>query len=100
MRILKDSIFHRLKAYNVTQLVDFICTRLEAYYNRPLLDVANGRTVKQEFKFNSVSPDRIVKEDESNYTVPSEHEGVYLVNISMGMCTCPAGSWFANTNTL
>lgn len=23
---------YRLKAYNVTQLVDFICTRLEAYY--------------------------------------------------------------------
>ncbi|KAK7162487.1 hypothetical protein R3I93_006716 [Phoxinus phoxinus] len=27
MRVLKDSIFHRLKAYNITQLVDFICIR-------------------------------------------------------------------------
>ncbi|XP_058628486.1 uncharacterized protein LOC131538589 isoform X2 [Onychostoma macrolepis] len=94
MRVLKDSIFHRLKAYNITQLVDFICTRLEAYYIRRLLDVANGRTVKRKFKLNRqlFSPDRIFKQDESNYTVPSEQGGVYLVNISMGMCTCPAGT--------
>ncbi|KAL2099903.1 hypothetical protein ACEWY4_004297 [Coilia grayii] len=51
---------------------------------------ANGRTVRHEFKVNSVHPNRIVKEDEWKYTVPSEQGD--LVNISMGMCTCSAGS--------
>ncbi|KAK0138070.1 hypothetical protein N1851_025733 [Merluccius polli] len=57
----------RMKAYNVTQLVNLICTRLEAYYIRRLLNVANGRT-------------------------EAGVQSIYLVNLSMGMCSCPAGS--------
>ena len=44
MRIVKDKVLYRLKAYNVTQLVDFLLTRMESYYARRLLDVANNRT--------------------------------------------------------
>ena len=43
MRVLKDKIFLRTKAYNVPQLIDFICTRLEGYYERKIQLVANGR---------------------------------------------------------
>ena len=32
MRIVKDKVLYRLKAYSVTQLVDFLLTRKESYY--------------------------------------------------------------------
>lgn len=41
MRVLKDQVLCRLKAYNITQLMDFITTRLEAYYCRRLIDATN-----------------------------------------------------------
>lgn len=43
MRVVKEQVLHRLKAYNVTQLVDFVVTRMEAHYTRRLTDVANNR---------------------------------------------------------
>ncbi|TDH12249.1 hypothetical protein EPR50_G00069890 [Perca flavescens] len=43
MKIVKDKVLHRLKANNLTQLVDFIATRFEAYYIRRLTDFANNR---------------------------------------------------------
>lgn len=46
MRLLKDEIFYKLKAYNITQLANFITTRLEAYYVCRLMDVANKRATK------------------------------------------------------
>ncbi|PIK60343.1 hypothetical protein BSL78_02712 [Apostichopus japonicus] len=42
MRILKDKILHRLKAYNICQLMDFMLTRLEDYNTRKLTDIANN----------------------------------------------------------
>ena len=43
MSVLKDQVLYRLKAYNITQLMAFITTRLEAYYCRRLIDAANNR---------------------------------------------------------
>lgn len=43
MRILKDQIFQRVRAYNPIQLLDFLLTRLVGYYERRLIDLANGR---------------------------------------------------------
>ena len=66
MRIVKDKVLYRLKAYNVTQLVDFLLTRMESYYTRRLLDVANNRTAnirQSRFFFSDcdVNCDNIVK---------------------------------------
>ena len=44
MRILKEKVFYRLKAYNVTQMVSFVTTRLEEYYIRRLTDVAKHQS--------------------------------------------------------
>ena len=41
MRVLKYQVLYRLKAYNITALVAFITTRLEAYYCQRLIDAAN-----------------------------------------------------------
>lgn len=50
MRVVKDKVLYRLKAYNLTQLVDFITTRFEAYYIRRLTDYANNRVAKSQPK--------------------------------------------------
>ncbi|XP_071947653.1 uncharacterized protein [Antedon mediterranea] len=98
MRVVKDKVLYRLKAYNVTQLMDFILTRMESYYARRLLDVANNRTanIQQSRYFMSdgnINCDNILKEDESNYSVPSAStDKLYHVDISIGTCTCPIGN--------
>lgn len=44
MRVVKEKVLHRrLNAYNVTEIVDFVVTRMEAHYTRRLTDVANNR---------------------------------------------------------
>lgn len=43
MRVIKEQVFNRLKAFNVTQLFHFLVTRFTAYYERRLVDVANNR---------------------------------------------------------
>eukprot|EP00057_Strongylocentrotus_purpuratus_P017444 XP_011671918.1 PREDICTED: uncharacterized protein LOC105441952 [Strongylocentrotus purpuratus] len=43
MRILKDHIFERVRAYSPVQLLDFILVRMQGYYERRLTDLANGR---------------------------------------------------------
>jgi uncharacterized protein (DUF2164 family) len=43
VRVLKDKVFERVKAFNLMQMVDFILTRLEGYYERKLLDAAHNR---------------------------------------------------------
>lgn len=45
MRVLKDKVFERVKAFNLTQMVDFVLTRLEGYYERKLLDAAHNRRI-------------------------------------------------------
>lgn len=40
---LERQYFHRLRAFNLCQLCDFILTRLEDYYIRRIMDVANNR---------------------------------------------------------
>lgn len=43
MRVLKDKVFERVKAFNLVQMTDFVVTRLEGYYERKLLDAAHNR---------------------------------------------------------
>lgn len=43
MRVLKDKVFERVKAFNLVQMTHFVITRLESYYERKLLDAAHNR---------------------------------------------------------
>ena len=43
IRILKDLVFRRVKAYNLVQLFQFITHTFETYYERRLLAVAYDR---------------------------------------------------------
>ena len=43
MRVLKDKILERTKAFSIPQLADYMSTFLDDYYQQRLIDVANGR---------------------------------------------------------
>ncbi|KAJ8402194.1 hypothetical protein AAFF_G00370590 [Aldrovandia affinis] len=66
MWTVKDRVLYRLKVYNVTELVDFVTTRVEAYYVCHLTDVANHRTTnylqsKYVLQDNDIDSNLIVK---------------------------------------
>lgn len=43
MRIVKDVVFERTRAFNVVQMTEFLLYRLSDYYRRRLLDTTNTR---------------------------------------------------------
>ncbi len=70
MRILKDNIFNRTKAYNLCQLIDFLVNRLPAFYERKLTDVENNRLAHSLNSYPShhmITSNDIVKVIKYNY---------------------------------
>lgn len=61
MKVLKDSILQRSKAFNVPQLLDFILCRFEGFYQRRLLSVVNQRPLKWNIQTHNRS--KISKDD-------------------------------------
>ena len=43
IRVLKEIVFGRVKAYNLIQMFHFITTTMEIYYSNRLLDIAHSR---------------------------------------------------------
>ena len=101
MRILKDLVFSRVKAYNLVQMFSFVTECLELYYSRKILSVAHNRfdhhiSLKfQGIKCSGISKSQIQQLDEANgtYLVNSQSErGVkYLIDMKLGVCSCNAG---------
>ncbi|CAI6346772.1 unnamed protein product [Macrosiphum euphorbiae] len=99
VRIFKDIVLSRNKAYNAVALVDFICTSLEEYYLRRLRTFVNGRndTARHVFEDQlkravSIKKDSIKKLSENIYRVQSETENTfYEVDVTNGFCPCPKG---------
>jgi hypothetical protein len=96
MRILKDNVLERVKAFNVVQLTDFIVTRLDSYYERKLLDGANNRCPRKTNSFPAASAtimSGIVRIGETRFSVPSQTTSdSYMVDLSIRVCTCVAGN--------
>lgn len=58
VRVVKEKVLHRLKSYNLTQLVNFVVTRMEAHYVHRLTDAANNRlqtSLKKMLKMKDVN---------------------------------------------
>lgn len=96
-RILKDIIFDRVLAYNITQLVDFIVTKYEMYMRQRLVSFSNGRysnslllrMLPQGCDLSSLLVQHNEKED--NFIV--QHlEKTYVVDMVRGLCSCSDGS--------
>ncbi len=81
IRILKDIVFQRIKAYNLVQIFEFITVTFEMYYERILLSVAYNRMdryISLHYKGQGayqVNNTDITKHDRNNllYLVKSNH---------------------------
>lgn len=62
VRVLKDKVLSRTKAFNVPQLTDFVSSHLQDYYQRRILDVANGRLDSVVSSKSMVNPQGITKD--------------------------------------
>ena len=103
MRIVKDYILLRLKAFNLVHLCDFILSKMELYYEKRLQEIACGRLINPKYlpNFGKIDLNAIQKMSEKpedhKYIVPSDKinddnpDPAYGVDMAAGMCTCYKG---------
>ena len=101
IRILKDIVFRRVKAYNLVQLFEFLTVTFELYYERRLLAVAHNRMdryISLRYKglgAVKVNEDSIHKSSKADHiylvksTVYADKE--YEVDTQKWTCTCTVG---------
>ena len=102
MRVLKEIVFGRVKAYNLIQMFQFVTTTMEAYFTNRLLDIAHSRyRPGVALKYKEVdTTDMEIKEikkcRQSIYVVKVEVKQIgeleYVVDMELGMCSCSKGS--------
>jgi len=100
VRLYKDIILCRAKAYNVVSLIDFTVRVLEDYYRNRLRDFSNGRMSAQRLLLEKLhtrasyltSCDQMTDYGDDKYGVPnSDGTELYIVDSSLGCCTCQQG---------
>ena len=97
MRVLKDQVLMRTKAFNIVQLADFIILRMNSYYQRRCIDAANNRTQEMNKKYlaNSkmVHSLQVKQLGATEFEVSSltDQTTVYTVDMSAGFCSCHMG---------
>ena len=78
-------------------MCDFIVTRMESYYVRRILDVANNRVSDPRSRYvmeaADVDKQQVHKVGRTVYTVPSASVAgaTYTVDMDVGLCTCLVG---------
>ena len=102
MRILKEIIFGRVKAFNLIQMFQFVTTTMEAYFTNRLLDIAHSRyRPGVALKYKEVeTKDMQIKEikecRQSIFVVQVEVKQIgqleYVVDMELGICSCSKGS--------
>ncbi|KAJ8337870.1 hypothetical protein SKAU_G00368360, partial [Synaphobranchus kaupii] len=97
MRVLKDKILQRTKAFNLPQLFHLFTSRLESYYEARVTDVALGRwEAFQQSRFlateSNIEPSDICQVGERKFEVKASTSGqTYAVDMELELCTCPVG---------
>jgi len=100
IRIMKDILLNRTKAYNVVALLDFIMSVGEEYFTLRILNHAHGRHLETQrlytklcSKMIDINTSDVKKINESTYVIPSVNSSseTYIVNIDNGVCTCKMG---------
>ncbi|KAE8741649.1 hypothetical protein FOCC_FOCC012852 [Frankliniella occidentalis] len=101
IRVLKDVILQRTKAFNVVALVDYIGVTWEKYLETRLCWVAYDRVSKPEHLYHDLlkkmKPElasQIECVEEGLYRVPSgtTKDIKYEVTVKFGLCSCKAGA--------
>lgn len=100
VRLYKDMVLGRAKAYNAVSLVDFTVRVMEDYYRSRLRDFANGRISAHRLALEKLSRkksylttcEQIDDYGENRYGVPnSDGTEKYDVDAVLGCCSCKAG---------
>lgn len=100
IRILKDILLNRTKAYNVVALVDFIVSVGEKYFTLRILNHAHGRYSENKRLYEKLCSKMIDFDEsdlkqinESTYAIPSmtTENVTYFVDTENGACTCKMG---------
>ena len=102
MRIIKEIVFGRVKAYNLIQMFQFITITMEKYFSNRLLDMAHCRfrpgialRYKELYKLQkNITETRRIRD--SFYIVKENLKNIgdleYLVDMDIGACSCAQGS--------
>ncbi|CAK1581723.1 unnamed protein product [Parnassius mnemosyne] len=96
IRILKDVILQRCKAFNACALVDFITSIFENYFQRRIISYANTRKTKDSiyamFMKTARNIKNISKVNDNEYSVESETNSntFYTVRDDLAVCDCDA----------
>ena len=101
IRILKEIVFGRIKAYNLIQMFQFVTDAMELYYKKHLLSIAHNRfdhyiAVKYKGLNAAINPaNKISKQSDSQklFVVASKADpGIhYRVDMDLCTCSCPQG---------
>lgn len=103
IKLSKEQVFQRIKAFNIPQTLDFILTRFDLFYEIKMTLVASnrsggfhklGRGYINDGK-KGIRADSVQNIGDEEYTVPSETTSgkIYRVNLNIGYCECPVGKW-------
>ncbi|CAN8019371.1 unnamed protein product, partial [Ixodes persulcatus] len=101
IRILKDIVLSRTKAFNAGALVESVAEVWEAYFRARILRHANNRVPAHQLLYDNIlkkmpekAAEAITPFGDSCYSVPSfkKNNEAYDVCAEIGMCTCPAGN--------
>ena len=96
IRILKEIVFGRIKAYNLIQMFQFVTDAMELYYKKRLLSIAHNRfdhciAVKYKGLNAAIIPaNKISKPNDSQrlFTVSSKIDSGIYYRVDMDLCTC------------
>lgn len=101
IRVLKDMVLHRRKAYNAVALVDLVVDIWESYFRLRLLDHAYNRVPAHQLLYHKLlermpsgAAEKIRPLGDSTYEVPSstlDVDTAYQVCMDLGTCTCQSG---------
>lgn len=102
VRVYKDVVLSRCKAYNAVSLVEFTCNALESHYADRLRNFAYCRVQKQHHILRRLltkaeyikSADEILRMEDGTFAVPSAlgDDGYYNVDVTVGLCVCVEGA--------
>lgn len=99
VRVLKDIVLQRSRAYNLVALVEFTISVWNKNLENRLLEFANDRRSSPYIFYdklchrmkNCVKDDVKILEDGSFGILSSDKKNIYTVNTEIGACSCKAG---------
>lgn len=97
IRIFKDVVLQRCRAFNMCALLDFVASVLENYHKLRLINFSNRRDTKYDLiyiRFAKAAKHLLVKKISDNeFLVQSSKDGneFYKVFTDINMCECIAG---------